>query len=167
MKWLGLLIGTSIVICACQSPTSTPPSASVEGITKVAAQVRGITCAGCGAVAEVALRQRLEGVAEVAISQSAQTVSVQFVPGGGTFSAAAFRDAVDDAGIEVLAIHVDACGVAEEAGGRRWLVAGSNRLALDDDGAAPLGRLMCVSGWLNDESTPYRITPTAVHSLAN
>jgi hypothetical protein len=75
------------------------------------------------------------------------------------------RDAVDDAGIEVLNMQIDACGGVEETPSQRWFVAGANRFALDDGGAAPAGRLICVSGWLNDQSTPYRLTPTAIQGV--
>lgn len=168
MLSMRLLVGTAILAGACVSPTAAPPSSSsAEGITQVIARVRGITCPACGAAAEVALRQRLAGVTGISISQSDQTVSVQFAPGGGGFSPVVFRDAVAEAGIEVLAIDIDACGVVEEATGQRWLVAGANRFMLDDGGGTPTGRLMCVSGSLNDRSTPYRVTPTAIHALAN
>jgi hypothetical protein len=166
MKSLKVLIGTSVLTCACLSPSSKTPSPSyTEGIAKVLAQARGITCPTCGAVAEVALRQRVPGVAAISISQSQQTIVVEFAQGAGVFSPSVFRDAVDDAGIEVLAFEIDACGVAEETLGQRWFVAGTNRFALDDGGAAPAGRLMCVSGWLNDQSTPYRLTPTTIQGV--
>jgi hypothetical protein len=115
----------------------------------------------------VALRQRLEGVARISISQSQQTVGVEFAQRGGVFSPAVFRDAVDDAGIEVLALQLDACGVVEETQGQRWFVAGANRFAFDDDGRAPVGQPVCVSGWLNDDSTPYRLRPTTIPAHAN
>ena len=83
------------------------------------------------------------------------------------FSPAVFRDAVDDAGIEVLAIQIDACGVVEEARGQRWFLAGANRFALDDGGRVPVGQLVCVVGSLNDASTPYRFTPTTIQGAAN
>jgi hypothetical protein len=115
----------------------------------------------------VALRQRLEGVVTISISQSQQTIIVEFAQGGGLFSPAVFRDAVDDAGIQVLAIQIDACGVVEETQRQRWLVAGANRFALDDDGGAPVGQPVCVLGQLNDDSTPYRLTPATIHAGAS
>ena len=168
MKSLSVLVGMAALVCACSSPTSSPPAPSYpEGVARVLAQVRGITCPTCGAVAEVALRQRLPGVAAVSISQSEQTVVVEFAQQGDVFSPAVFRDAVDDAGIEVLAMQIDACGVAEETAGQRWFVAGANRLALEDGGAVPVGQPVCVLGSLDDVSTPYRFTPTTIQAVAN
>ena len=94
-------------------------------------------------------------------------VVVEFAQGGSVFSPAVFRDAVDDAGVQVQAIQIDACGVVEETQGQRWLVAGANRFALDDGGGTPAGRPVCISGWLNEQSTPYRLTPTAIQAVAN
>jgi hypothetical protein len=167
MKSLKMLVGTSVLTCACLSSPSAPLAPSYpEGVAKVLAHVRGITCPTCGAVAEVALRQRLPGVAAISISQSQQTVVVEFAQGASAFSSAVLRDAVDDAGIEVLAIQIDACGVVEETPGQRWFVAGANRFALDDGGGTPAGRPVCVSGSLNDGSTPYRFTPTTIQTVA-
>ena len=166
MLSLRLLVGTAILVGACGSPTASPPSPSgAEGVTQVIAKVRGITCPACGAVAEMALRQRLADVTGVSISQGEQTVSVRFAPGGGEFSPVVFREAVAEAGIDVLSLDIDACGLVEEATGQRWLVTGANRFVLDDGGGTPTGRLMCVSGALNDRSVPYRVTPTAIHAL--
>jgi hypothetical protein len=115
----------------------------------------------------VALRQGLPGVAAISISQSEQTVVVEFAQGAGAFSPAVFRDAVDDAGVEVLTIQIDACGVAEETQGQRWFVAGANRFVLDDGGDGPVGLPVCVVGSLDDASTPYRFTPTAIQAVPN
>ena len=94
-------------------------------------------------------------------------VVVEFAQGGSVFSSAVFRDAVDDAGVQVQAIQIDACGTIEETQGQRWLVAGANRFALDDRGGAPVGHPVCVLGRLNDDSTPYRLTPTTILTGAN
>ena len=115
----------------------------------------------------MALRQRLEGVVDISISQSQQTVTVEFAGGRSALSPAAFREAVANAGVEVLRFQIDACGVVEETRGQRWFVAGANRFAFDDDGGAPAGQPVCVSGWLNDDSTPYRLRPTTIPAHAN
>jgi hypothetical protein len=161
-------------------------------VTKVVADVRGITCPTCAAVAEVALRQRLAGVVTVSISQGEQTIAVALSNGGGLFSPAVFRDAVAGTGIEVLTFQVDACGVVEEAesqprrakrakqilptsqglGSRiteyqgralGWFVAGENRFALEDPQKVQAGELLCVSGRLDDRVNPYQLTLTAIH----
>jgi hypothetical protein len=66
----------------------------------------------------------------------------------------------------VVAIQIDACGVVEETQGAGWFLAGANRFALDDRGGAPVGQPVCVVGRLNDDSTPYRLTPTAIQAVA-
>jgi hypothetical protein len=105
----------------------------------------------------VALRRRLEGVDTVTISQSLQQAVVEFAAVRHTFSPAAFRDAVDDAGVEVLAFHIDACGVIEEFRNQRWLVAGPDRFVLDGGEGAPIGQPVCVSGELDDRTNPNRM----------
>ena len=113
----------------------------------------------------MALRQRLEGVVTISISQSEQTIVAELAP-GAVFSPAVFRDAVSEAGIEVMAIQIDACGTVEETQGASWFLAGANRFALDGSSGAPVGQPVCVLGWLNDDSTPHRLTPTAIQAVA-
>jgi hypothetical protein len=59
---------------------------------------------------EVALRRRLAGVIDVAISQSQQTAVVTFAPGTRHFSAAAFRSAIAEASVDVVSLEIDVCG---------------------------------------------------------
>jgi hypothetical protein len=115
----------------------------------------------------MALRERLEGVADISISQSQQTVAVEFGIGGDVLSPAAFREAVAKAGVKILRFQIDACGAVEESPGQRWFVAGANRFALDDGGEVPVGLPVCVVGSLDDASTPYRFTPTIIQAVAN
>ena len=105
----------------------------------------------------MALRRRLEGVNAVTISQSLQQAVVEFSAKRHTFSPAAFRDAVGEAGVEVLAFHVDACGVIEDFRNQRWLVAGPDRFVLDAADRAPVGEPVCVSGQLDDRTDPNRL----------
>lgn len=110
----------------------------------------------------MALHRRLEGVESVSISQSRQTVVVEFVDGRRPLSARVFRAAVDEAGVEVLAFRIDACGMIEHKESQRWLIAGENRFLLEDAGAAPLDEPVCVEGRLNDRAEPYRLAITAI-----
>ena len=166
MQSLKALVGASILACAC-SASPPPPElpSSPEGVTKVVAEVTGITCPTCAAVAEVALRKHLAGVATVSISQSEQTIAVALSNGGRPFSPAVFRDAVASTGIEVQTFHVDACGVIEEMESQHWFLAGEHRFALDDPKEVPAGELLCVSGRLDDRTNPYRLTLTAIHPV--
>ena len=107
---------------------------------------------------EFSLRRRLEGVASISISQSRQTVDVIFADGRSAFSAGAFREALAETGIEVVALQLDACGAIERKNGQHWLVAGNNRFLVESAAPATIGRHVCVLGPLDDRSAPYRLT---------
>jgi hypothetical protein len=108
----------------------------------------------------VGLRRRLEGVAEISISQSRQTTEVKFAAAPEPFSPGEFRQALDDAGVELVSLQIDACGIVEERRGQRWLVAGRNQFLLGEHDTTPVGRLVCVSGVADDRSTPLRLQIT-------
>ena len=110
----------------------------------------------------MALRARLEGVANVSISQSQQTASVEFADEAREFSPRVLRDAITGAGMEVLGLRLDACGVVEQQDAQRWLVAGGNRLLLEKGESAPVGPIVCVSGTLDDRSDPHRLQVTSI-----
>jgi hypothetical protein len=111
---------------------------------------------------ELALRSRLDGVSNVAISQSDQLATVEFNAGAGAFAPQTMREAIKESNVEVLALKVDACGVVEEQGNQRWLAAGANRLLLEKGEAAEIGPVVCVSGTLDDRSEPYRLEVTSI-----
>ena len=100
---------------------------------------------------DVALRQRLDGVAHISISQSEQTAQVDFVSRPHAFSAAAFRQAVGEADVEVLRFEVDVCGVVAQDANQRWLTAGADRFLLTA-GDASVGSYVCTTGRLDDQS---------------
>lgn len=102
---------------------------------------------------EVALRQRLDGVARISISQARQTAEVEFVAAPHTFSATAFREAVGEAEVEVLSFEADVCGVVAQEPGRRWLTAGADRYLLADGEWAP-GQRVCVTARLAEGADP-------------
>lgn len=104
---------------------------------------------------EVALRRRLAGVADVSISQSRQTVNVSFVPGTFVFSAAAFREAVAEAEVEVLALEAQVCGVVAEDGVLRPLSAREPPLVRLHGRPSQTGDAICVAGRLDDAAVPY------------
>jgi len=111
---------------------------------------------------EVALRRRLEGVAEVSISQREQTAEVRFAEGDYTFSPAAFRKAVAEAGVVVLSFQIDACGSIEQEQEQRWLVTDRNRFLLTASGTLRPDQRLCVSGRLDDRAPPLRLDITDV-----
>ncbi len=113
---------------------------------------------------EVALRRRLDGVARISISQAAQTAEVEFVAAPHTFSAAAFRQAVGEADVEVLSFEADVCGAVVEDQERRWLTANANRFLLAD-GEWAATALVCVTGRLVAESDQAPLVIESVRTL--
>ena len=106
---------------------------------------------------DLALRRRLEGVAEVRISQAHQTAEVRFAPGPHVFVAGEFRAAVGEAGVEVLRFEIDVCGRVERAGEATWLVAGPNRFTLARAPAFATAGEPCLSAVLDDAVSPGRL----------
>ena len=100
---------------------------------------------------EVALRQRLDGVESIAISQARQTAEVEFLNTPHTFSAAAFREAVGEADVEVVTLEIDVCGVVVPERERHWLEAGPDRFLLAS-GQWTVAQRLCMTGRLADGS---------------
>lgn len=113
---------------------------------------------------EVALRRRLDGVADISISQREQTAEVTFDSAGHAFSPESFRKAVWEARVVVVSFEVDACGSATEERQQRWLIAGKNRWLLTGDGAVPLEQPVCVSGRLDDRAEPPSLEVVEIQS---
>jgi hypothetical protein len=105
---------------------------------------------------EVALRRRLDGVAEVRISQERQTAQVIFAPGAPAFAPGEFRAAVGEADVEVLRLEIEACGGLEQEDGTTWFVAGPARFIVAD-AAPPTPVPRCVSAELDDGVAPGRL----------
>ena len=103
---------------------------------------------------EMALRRRLEGVAEIRISQERQSAEVRFSAGAHEFRAPEFRAAVAEADVEVLAFAIEACGRIERQGHTAWFVAEPNRFVVD--GGTQLTGAACVSAHL-DDGAPERL----------
>ena len=106
---------------------------------------------------EVALRRRLAGVSDVSISQSQQTAAVTFLSGTHEFSAAAFREAVAEADVEVVSLEAEVCGVIDGDNGLRWLGDVSRPFVRLRGGDAPPGSAVCVSGRLDETVEPYEL----------
>src|SRR5918993_5183561 len=100
----------------------------------------------CAATLEVALRQRLEGIDGVSISETNQTTEVRLRPGRDAFSARSFREAHRQAQVEVVTIRMEACGLVEGSGAERRLRAGATELWLSGEQTATEGSRVCVSG---------------------
>jgi len=101
---------------------------------------------------EVALRQRLAGVAAISISESAQTTEVIFAPGDHPFSVDSFKAALKQADVEVVTMEVDACGSVSRRGDERQLVAGTVEFVLRTGSDVPEGEGVCLAGRLQEEA---------------
>jgi hypothetical protein len=110
---------------------------------------------------EVALRRRLAGVAKVSISQSQQTAVVTFVSGTTAFSAAAFRQAVAEAEVDVVSLEVDVCGVVDAKGFLRSSAAGKVLFVRLRGKSAEAGRSICVTGRLDEGPEPPELEVTS------
>jgi hypothetical protein len=120
-----------------------PPS----GVTSVEARIEGITCPTCVPPLEASLKRQYHTSA-IAVDDDKDTATVQFAK-GEDFSPAAFRDAVEQVRMRVVAVRMQACGVVTEADGATWLDAGSNRFRLRSDRTLPVGRSVCADGSLD------------------
>ena len=109
---------------------------------------------------EVALRRRLAGVAEVSISQSQQTAAVTFVSGTRAFSAAAFRDAVAEADVDVVRLDVDVCGLVDDQHVLRSSPDGKLPFVKLRGGNAQPGSTICVTGRLDEDLQPPELQVT-------
>lgn len=115
----------------------------------------------CAATLEVALRQRLEGVVGVSISETNQTTEVTLRPGPDAFSISKYREAHRQAQVEVVTMRLDACGLVEGSGANRRLRAGATELLLAGEQTAGDGTRICVSGVVREEGDRIRLDLTS------
>lgn len=115
----------------------------------------------CAATLEVALRQRLDGVDGVSISETNQTTEVRLRPGRGAFLPGNFREAHRQAQVEVVTMRLDACGLVESSGAERRLRAGATELLLSGEQTAAEGSRVCVSGTVQEEGDIIRLAVTS------
>ena len=101
---------------------------------------------------EVALRQRLAGVAAISISESAQTTEVIFARGDHPFSVDSFKAALRQADVEVVTMEVEACGPVSRTGAERRLLAGTVEFVLRSEAEMPEGSAVCVAGRLEERA---------------
>jgi hypothetical protein len=113
---------------------------------------------------EVALRRRLAGVAEIAISQSQQTAAVTFVSGTHEFSISEFSAAVAEAEVEVMSVQAEVCGVVDGEQVLRASVEPEKGLVRLRGSDAPRGKMICVNGRLDGAVEPYELHVMAVRA---
>ena len=107
---------------------------------------------------ELSLRRRLEGVANIAISQTEQTARIDFAAGEFRFSPGDFRTALDEAGLELVDLQIEACGGIENTAVGQALTMRTDRLRLEYAGAFPVASIVCVVG-----SVDFALEPATLH----
>jgi hypothetical protein len=116
---------------------------------------------------ELALRQRLEGVATVSISETAQTTEVIFAPGDHPFSFDTFKAALKQADVEVVTMEVDACGVVQRAADGHRLSAGTIEFVLQNGPELFDGKALCVAGRVQQDGSRLNLLFDRVDEMAS
>ncbi|MBI2818873.1 MAG: heavy-metal-associated domain-containing protein [Acidobacteria bacterium] len=104
---------------------------------------------------EVAL-QRLDGVADVSISLQTNVVQITYQP-AASFQPQGIREAVDQVGGRVAQLQIVARGHVEPAGSNQYFVAGKNRFLVTDSSSIPEGKLISITGTVDDSETPFKL----------
>ncbi len=97
-------------------------------VDKVAMRTQGLTCGECAAISEIYLR-RLEGIADVKISKSAEAILITYKP-GTSFQPWDIREALDRTDVGVAQFQISARGRVQEEKGKRFFVAGKDKFSL-------------------------------------
>ncbi len=105
---------------------------------------------------EMALR-RLDGVDHVAISLQQQAFVVLYAP-DSSFQPDDLREAVSQAGVDVVQFHIQAEGKLQKQGDQLIFLSGRDRYRLVDSPEMPLGTVLRVGGDIVDDSkVPYQL----------
>jgi len=104
---------------------------------------------------EVAIR-RLEGVAEVSISWQRKLVEVRYAP-NSRFQPQGIREAVAQVAVAVDQFTIVARGRVVLDGATGYFVAGADRYLLEDLSSLPQGKLISITGIIDDAEAPYRL----------
>ena len=142
-----------------------PALAQVE---KAAMRTTGISCGVCAVVSEVNIR-RIEGVDEITISMSNETLMISYEP-DALFESVEIRKVLESLDVGITVFQISARGRVEDQGEKRFFVAGRNRFVL----AAPTGNAprvpsdtpVVVEAVLNDQLDPMELTVMAFKMVA-
>jgi hypothetical protein len=106
---------------------------------------------------ELALK-RLDGVDRVVISIERQQFVVLYKPNAG-FQPILLREAVSQAGVDVVQFHIQARGKVEKQAGGNVFVSGKDKYALTADSKpVPPGTEVVIGGdVVNDRKLPYQL----------
>lgn len=128
------------------------PAGTVTLVNRVRSRVKGLTCSTCPTAVEAALGRSLDSVV-ITTDQARQTIHLAFEQSATPFSSASFRQALAEAGGEVVSMTIEACGTVDTVEGRSWLTSGS-RLLIQGSGTFVAGTEICVTGELRDQERP-------------
>src|SRR5438093_9736113 len=101
---------------------------------------------------EIALR-RLDGVDKISISVSEQRFQVTY-KSGASFQPRDIRDAVGKAGVEVVRFRIIARGRVHEEGGKRFFVAGKDKVFLLASPKIFSESSICIEGTVDEFAQP-------------
>ena len=104
---------------------------------------------------EVALL-RLDGVADVSISLQTNVVQITFQP-ASSFQPQGIRESVGQVGARVAQLQIVARGQVEPEGSNQYFVAGKNRFLVTDSSSIPEGKLISITGTVDDSETPFKL----------
>jgi cation transport ATPase len=133
-------------------------------VDKAAMRTTGISCGECAAVSEVYLR-RLDGIDKVTISKSQEVVVITYKP-GSSFQPWDIRDALERTDVGVVQFQVSARGRLQEAGGKKYFVAGKDKFILAQTSVpVPADAMVEVQGIVNDKPDPMELKVLTVKPL--
>ena len=133
-------------------------------VDKAAMRTTGISCGECAAISEVYLRQ-LAGVDKVTISKSQEVVVITYKP-GSSFQPWDIRDALDRTDVGVVQFQISARGRVQEAGGKKYFIAGKNKFVLAQTSVSvPADATVEVQGIVSDKSDPLELKVLTVKPL--
>lgn len=111
---------------------------------------------------EIALR-RLDGVDKISISISEQKFQITYKP-GAHFEPAEIRDAVAQAGVDVVRLQIFARGRVLAEGGRHIFIAGKDKFLLVASSKTP-SQMVSIEGTVDDSGEPLRLKILAFKPL--
>ena len=148
---LALLLPLGAAACAGRAHAS--------GVTSIEARIDGLTCPTCVPPLTKSLKRNYIA-STVEVNDDKDTATVRFA-GQETFSPAEFQAAVERVRMHVVEVRMQACGIVEESGGRKVLVAGASRFAVRSERALPVKQPICADGSVDARSEPAVFQVTA------
>ena len=86
-------------------------------------------------------------------------IQITYQP-ASSFEPQGIRDAVAQVGARVAQLQVVARGHVESEGSNQYFVAGKNRFLMTDSSSIPEGKLISITGTVDDSGTPFKLRIT-------